>query len=122
MNAIAKTLWIQELDNYTQGREVLRTADDTYCCLGVLCDVYRRETGLGEWILLPLGNYMFKTDNDTNSFLLPAEVRDWAGLATSAPELVYNGKFEGISVLNDGSSRIDSLTFSEIKELIKEQL
>jgi hypothetical protein len=122
MNATAKALWIQELDNYTQGTEVLRTADDTYCCLGVLCQAYHEATGLGEWVQTPQGHYMFKTETDYNIFLLPVEVRDWAGLATSAPELLYNGEYEGISVLNDGNSRIDGLPFSEIKELIREQL
>lgn len=50
MNSDIKKLWIAALlsGEYTQGRKVLRGADDTYCCLGVLCDLHRKAVG-GKW-------------------------------------------------------------------------
>jgi hypothetical protein len=40
MNPVAKELWLAALRSgeYTQGRGQLRI-DDTFCCLGVLCEV-----------------------------------------------------------------------------------
>lgn len=34
---------------YVQGRSMLRTLDDTYCCLGVACDVARLNGVSIEW-------------------------------------------------------------------------
>lgn len=41
MNAEVKKTWIAALRSkkYTQGRCNLRTIDDTFCCLGVLCEL-----------------------------------------------------------------------------------
>lgn len=40
-----KQKWLQALrsGSYKQGKHVLRTADNHYCCLGVLCDVVAPE-------------------------------------------------------------------------------
>ena len=45
-----KAAWLEALRSgqYTQGEGALR-AGDRYCCLGVLCDVYRKDVGVGEW-------------------------------------------------------------------------
>lgn len=103
---------------YTQAQRSLRT-ENGFCCLGVLCDLYRKETGdQKEW----------SVDIDVNgvvthSFLgetgvLPYEVRNWAGMKSD------NGGFdmdhEGyrtlcLSGMNDGGC-----TFEEIAEAIKE--
>jgi hypothetical protein len=41
MNLEIKQKWLEALRSgkYEQGRRVLRSADDKYCCLGVLCDL-----------------------------------------------------------------------------------
>lgn len=41
MNAEIKQKWIEALRSgkYEQGKYVLRSADNKYCCLGVLCDI-----------------------------------------------------------------------------------
>lgn len=55
MKAEVKLQWIAALlsGDYAQGLGRLRTQDDEYCCLGVLCDVSRSLDGLphGEWTL-----------------------------------------------------------------------
>jgi hypothetical protein len=41
MNTNIKQQWITALRNgeFVQGRETLRPTEDTYCCLGVLCEL-----------------------------------------------------------------------------------
>ena len=73
--------WIAALRSgeYKQGRSYLRDGAE-YCCLGVLCDVYRKETGKGEWeprFNNPKETYVFVVDGDT-SYLVPnMAVLDW---------------------------------------------
>jgi hypothetical protein len=45
------TDWIIALrsDQYPQGQTQLRSMNDKYCCLGVLCDVLHRTRNVGEW-------------------------------------------------------------------------
>jgi hypothetical protein len=45
MNPEIKTKWIETLRSgkYKQGKGRLRTKDDHYCCLGVLCEVMGME-------------------------------------------------------------------------------
>lgn len=69
---------------FTQGQNMLRTADDTYCCLGVACEVARRN-GIGiEWELNPQGceredcqesHWKFNGSNEA----LGETVADWYG-------------------------------------------
>ena len=42
--------WVEALRSgkYQQGKFSLRSHDDRYCCLGVLCDVLKEQIGL-EW-------------------------------------------------------------------------
>jgi len=47
-----------------------------YCCLGVLCDIYQKETGKGIWTGEEGGDYRFLGKVGP----LPHEVKDWAGL------------------------------------------
>jgi len=45
MKAEIRQQWIEALrgGSYTQGRNFLRTSDDHFCCLGVLCDLVDRR-------------------------------------------------------------------------------
>ncbi len=46
MNPNVKEKWVKALrsGHYQQGKGMLRTHDDAFCCLGVLCDLYGRAT------------------------------------------------------------------------------
>ncbi len=122
MNAEVKAKWLAALRGeleespgkpFEQGMRELSNGY-TYCCLGVLCELYRRETGEGSWV-----------DDSTRWFLdgggrssgasLPRGVVSWAGLGEldSDPE-VATGR---LSSLNDSGS-----TFVEIADLIEAQL
>lgn len=84
-----------------QGRGVLRRkladGSDAWCCLGRLCEVYRKETGRGTWTLVGADNqnhYTFdsevtdKGSPDIGSMLLPEAVQEFFGFSSGNPELV----------------------------------
>lgn len=50
MKAEFKQKWLEALrgGKYKQGKNVLRTAQDEFCCLGVLCDVVSPEGWLAD--------------------------------------------------------------------------
>lgn len=57
MDPALKAKWVKALESgaYVQGRGQLRTKDNTYCCLGVLCEV----AGLA-WIRRDDGEYAIR--------------------------------------------------------------
>jgi len=85
---------------YRQTQNTLRTEKDgdraklgdKFCCLGVACDVYRKEVG-GKWkveygdvIFVPPGvDDDLREDLDTAT--LPETVRKWFGFKTVDPDL-----------------------------------
>jgi len=76
MNEAIKAKWVAALlsNEYEQTDKVLRN-DAGFCCLGVLCDLYSKETGV-EWFTVNGRDFgMHGADS-----VLPLEVRKWAGL------------------------------------------
>jgi hypothetical protein len=81
--------WVKALRSgeYKQGQEALKIGD-SYCCLGVLCDLYRKNVeGAPEWD--SLDDYM------NMLAALPAAVQEWAGMKTN----------DGMYPTDEGSSR-----------------
>lgn len=114
-----KELWLNALPNYKQGRECLRDANDKFCCLGVLCDLYVKETGKAEWEDNSL-NIMDYTIHGNKS-LLPHEVVEWAELDNQNPFYIDpehpEARSKGavyLTALNDRG-----YTFEELKQVIK---
>src|SRR5690242_10707227 len=70
---------------YTQGHGALRI-NDTYCMMGVLCDLYRKDTGCGEWVpdVIPGGEHKYYSFRDAfgeeNAAFPPDGVALWADL------------------------------------------
>ncbi len=108
MNEKVKKAWLEALRSgeFKQAKQKLRI-NDKYCCLGVLCELHRRECG-GEWV-----NGIFGPVYLLESQILPNTVADWAGLATTTPVV---GE-QTLSGLND-----DGQSFREIANLIEENL
>lgn len=83
MNTQVKEKWLQALRSgeYPQGRNVLRSGDKGFCVMGVLCDLYAKETGQGEWepSYTP-GRYRFKLGEEGYVSNAPEAVEEWAGL------------------------------------------
>jgi hypothetical protein len=84
-----KQKWVTHLKSgeYKKGKGYLHK-DDTYCCLGVLCDLYQKETGHGAWTSIrnsdtcvPFEYQRFVPDALNGcSTTLPTAVSAWAGL------------------------------------------
>jgi len=67
---------------YRQGQAVLRSINDRFCCLGVLCDlaekagVIRAHKTPDDWAY------------DGEDAYLPEAVMDWAGITDTSPRVV----------------------------------
>lgn len=120
---------------YKQGQSALRLrgrvggAPDTYCCLGVLCEmaveagvVYRGAADPDD------STYWYGEDRgDANNIYLPDGVVDWAGIVSDIEkeqglgEYYYEqkgtfgeNKFDSLAVMND-----DGKTFPEIADWLE---
>ena len=127
-----KDLWIEALESgkYEKGKGTLRGADDSYCCLGVLCDIYRTRRRKGSWKTDTYGQFYFEVsgvnkdyrfdDNYRSDVNLPSKVATWAGLTLHDPivDLEEYDEPVCISWVNDEEAE----TFEPIVKLIKEQL
>lgn len=102
MNPEAKAKWIEALRSgkYKQGRGALRNGD-TFCCLGVLCDI----SGVAKWDV---------TRYDGELYMPPKSVREWAGL-DGYPVYLDGPTGDDVSHLNDQMG----LSFEEIADLIE---
>lgn len=81
-------LWIEDLrtTKAKQAKGYLKTKDG-YCCLGRACEVYKKETGKGEWKKTGIGDIWFSANGQElpphKSFaFLPQEVYRWFGFHT----------------------------------------
>ena len=111
-----KQKWIDALATYKQGKEVLRNQNDEFCCLGVLCDIYSKETGV-EWELS--GDVSETMEIEGCISYLPIKVMNWAGLESFNP--VVNIESLGMCPLTHVNDSLN-YTFPQIAELIQEQL
>ena len=107
--------WIQALESgdYPQGKGKLRAAEG-FCCLGVLCDLFKKETGKGKWERTRYKHKMFSVDGHRSAVVLPLDVMYWAGLLTIEGELTNKGSLVG---MNDRGK-----TFQEIAKVISENV
>lgn len=120
MDSQIKQRWITALRSgeYAQGTGTLKS-DQGFYCLGVLCDLYAKETGT-EWKPKyirggePLPYYFL----DGASAILPESVKEWAGLDIQNPDIKLTktyGEFS-LSKFNDLGFK-----FEEIAQLIEEE-
>lgn len=117
MNKEVKTLWLNALRSgeYKQASSALKTSYG-FCCLGVLCDLYRlQHPGSCSWELDKF-DYVFKTGNGGGSgAFLPEVVRKWAELESCSPVANTN---QTLVSLNDNYKK----SFEEIANVIEESL
>jgi hypothetical protein len=108
MNQEVKAKWIQALRSgkYKQGQAYLRK-DDSYCCLGVLCDLNESR----QWT--PINHPVKKIYSpfpDEDHEVLPKNISEWANLTGFDQEELIE--------LND----TDNYTFEQIADYIEENL
>ncbi len=125
MNQQIKQLWMTALQSgkYEKGTRYLRNTLDEFCCLGILCDIFKEETGKGEWH--KNGTlYEFKIGSESVYTMLPFSVSDWAGIKDTSGELKtplvsklsVQAEDEALWELND-----TGYTFNEIANVIRAQ-
>jgi hypothetical protein len=102
---------------FKQGTRRLRPGD-SFCCLGVACELYRRETGHGEWVddddiyVGPIHTFKLEERPFGESSVLPVQVMRWLGWVDQAG---YLSADDCLTHRNDSGS-----TFSEIADLIEQ--
>ncbi len=119
MDKIIKAKWVAALRSgvYVQGRNALRKGN-SFCCLGVLCDIYAAETNKGHW-----DDVLFVTGEEENPVVdmdvLPFEVWKWAGISSANPYLTdpNRGKDRELAAIND-----DGADFESIATIIETEL
>src|SRR5690606_7791757 len=122
MNNEVKQEWVKRLRSgqYKQGRNSLRQGD-SYCCLGVLCDLYSPQL----WEQGPEGTFCYAGA----SGVLPSIVSEAYGIShdpmvatRDLPEkLVNNPNFDTLSIKYCSLSELNDhgYTFEEIAEVIE---
>ena len=107
MDKKIKKKWLKALRSgeYKQSLTALKFKN-TFCCLGVLCDLHSKETG-NKW---NAGHYL------EHDGVLPIEVVDWATLPDGDPDIKSNN---GVT-LSDANDRGQS--FKQIANIIENQL
>jgi hypothetical protein len=104
MNSELLNQWVSALRSgkYNQGRLRLRSLDDHYCCLGVLCDVYDGDA----WQKTYSDNYYFYGD----SIALAPLIKNTVGLS--------DDEINKLMKMNDA----EGLSFLKIADYIQENL
>lgn len=130
MRADVKAQWVTALRSgeYRQGKHVLHNVNaDTYCCLGVLCDLAVKagvlSGGRQEYNSAADGDIEVYGANgdrhDKGGVTLPIEVIEWAGVIDDNPNVDTDEDGDGsLAGLNDEYN----YTFAQLADLIEEQL
>ena len=108
---IAK-LWTSALrsGDYKQGYNSLHLInkhnEETFCCLGVLCDLYQKDRRKKKKKMLDVNKTAaFVVEYNAHGASLPSEVMRWAGIATALGDFGFNssvGACTSLANLNDG--------------------
>ena len=123
MNQEIKQRWIQALRSgeYKQGQGALHNYNEnTFCCLGVLCDLHAKETNTS-WVDYPEENW--RSDYLGNDISLPNKVIEWSGLEDHDP--LINRKLSplihrtlSLAMYNDEKG----YSFDQLADLIEKHL
>lgn len=129
MKKTIKKKWLKALRSgeYQQGTGRLKRKEsetcESYCCLGVLTDLYLKEKG-GQWVCVDTGEKygVFRpVDADEVSFsvaTLSGPVMKWSGITSewgTYDDITGPGGTQSLTTLNDGKR----LTFTEIADVIE---
>ncbi len=129
-----KKRWINALlsGKYKQGKEILHRGQK-FCCLGVLCDLYRKSTANTAKETWGGGTEPYSSKSFFNKYdLLPFQVINWAGLDNTPDGDVQLKKTIYLRRrINDDEKRVvrtlsgandNGMTFKTIAKLIEKEL
>ncbi len=107
--------WVETLrsDEFTQARHRLRT-NEGYCCLGVACELYRREHLDNSSWFKHNGYFEFEVDNFAAVSILPIPVSRWLFGVDNCDVGFIPELNKSLTELNDTGS-----TFKEIADIIE---
>lgn len=96
MNADIKQRWVEALRSgqYKQGSGCLKV-NDSYCCLGVLCELHRQDFPGKGWQLASTRSLLFSYISEYDFHEPPAEVSAWTGLDPSVYDLLADANDSG---------------------------
>jgi hypothetical protein len=108
-----KDKWIEALlsEKYQHGKICLRTKNDKFSCLGILCDI----SGLSEWILEKNNPYFYLS----KGWFLPLEVIEWSGMKSDHGMYNYIRYSEGFAFSSSLASLDLTKSFNEIADIIE---
>jgi len=118
MNPLIKAKWVSALRSgeFKQGTMQLRTLDDKYCCLGVLCALAVREGVIDPPLPGVQGQFTDAYYFDGNKNYVPLSVRQWAGLEDSVGGYHVEGvETEQVLAVNNDAS----MPFPQIADIIE---
>jgi hypothetical protein len=122
MDKKIKKMWASALrsGDYKKGLEALHPKKNSFCALGVLCDLYMKDTGKGAWILdEDTGAFAFKSGNKVDGMNPPPAVLKWAGIKKiESAHLMYKDQPHSIVELNDETK----MPFKKLADLIETSL
>jgi len=108
---IRKLISALRTNGYPQSRGGL-AGPNGFCCLGVACDVYRQETGMGNWSTVGHMNvekqiaWRYEIGNDHEIYYLPFQVMEHYGFTERNPLML-------------ASQNDDGATFKEIASFLE---
>jgi hypothetical protein len=123
MDPTIKAKWIDALRSgkYRQGKGALHKTDNSFCCLGVLCDlalqegiVTRQTSNVGKYIYTPADP---QDSTPGSSSYLPVVVQEWAGMDNSQGYHYDRGLRRSLAALNDDHG----LSFQQIAYVIEKE-
>lgn len=118
MNKNIKDRWLSKLRSGTYGQTTgqlgVRTLDgqDSYCCLGILCEV-AVEDGILKRNVSGTGSIVYSSPDgfESQTMVLPEKVVTWAGLGDENP----NVDVTGFNITIDGEDR-EASSLSELND------
>lgn len=92
MRKSVKRQWVRLLQDpfISQCHDCLSEDEGTYCAVGALCELYRREQG-GRWEwdeALRRRRFRYGGEDDGEDKVIPVEVSEWACLSEEEEDLV----------------------------------
>jgi len=122
-----KKKWVNALRSGEHSQTQGNLKDDTgYCCLGVLCDIYSKESGeVWQPTIAPDEKIIYEIHNSYGT--LPTAITNWAGTNSDSPYVKIKiidpkGNTEKINVSLDQLNDDYHYNFSQIADIIEAQL